>query len=302
MERKESTVSDFVLPASTWLGPVTLRVADAELVSRFYAGMLGYAVQPLSDRLLAVLPPDSSIPHFLLEWDPAAPPRPERAPGLYHAAVLLPARVELARILRHLVEYRWPLAGASDHGVSEALYLSDPEGNGLEIYADRPREQWPRSPREVVAMTTVPLDVRDLLRELEASPDSWRHMPATARIGHVHLQVSSLELAERFYVELLGFEVTQRSYPGALFVAAGSYHHHLGLNIWHSRRADPAPPGCRGLVRFAVVVPERAAWETVLERLQRAHRPIERGLQGPLGEGARTRDYDDLEVELWTPA
>jgi len=295
-------VSAPTLPATTRPGPVTLRIADAHWARLFYQGLLGYDIQERADGSLAVLPPGAAEAHFLLEWSPTAPPRPSRAPGLYHAAILLPDRVELARVLKHLVERRWPLAGASDHAVSEALYLADPEGNGLEIYADRPRERWPRSPRDGIAMVTEPLDVHDLLRELEASPQPWSRMPTAARIGHVHLQVSSLELAERFYVELLGFEVTLRSYPGALFVSVGGYHHHLGFNVWHSRRAEPAPKESRGLVRFALIVPERPAWEAALERLERAHRPLARGLQGELGEGARTRDYDEIEVELWTPA
>lgn len=290
-----------MLPATLELGPVTLRVADERLIRLFYQELLGYEFVPQGDGFWAALPPGAAKPHFLFEIAPEAPARPQRAPGLYHTAILLPTRTELARVLRHLVERRWPLLGASDHQVSEALYLADPEGNGLELYADRPPERWPRGTRESISMVTEPLDVRDLLRELEASPELWRTMPANARVGHVHLQVSSLELAERFYVELLGFQVTQRSYPGALFVAAGDYHHHLGLNIWNSRRADPAPPGCRGLVRFAIVIPDRAAWSAALDRLERAGRPVERGLHGELGEGARTRDYDDLEIELWTP-
>ncbi len=294
-------VSTPMLPPMTRLGPVTLCVADERLLRLFYEGILGYALVNRPDGLLAAIPPAASAPHFLFVLDPAAPPRPARAPGLYHTAILMPKRIELARVLRHLLQLRWPLAGASDHQVSEALYLADPEGNGLELYADRPPEHWPRGTSEPITMVTEPLDVHDLLRELEESPDPWRTMPAAAQVGHVHLQVSSLELAERFYVDLLGFEVMQRSYPGALFVAAGGYHHHLGLNIWNSHRADPAPPGCRGLVRFALVIPNRAAWNAALDRLEQAGRPIERGLSSELGEGARTCDYDNLEIELWTP-
>ncbi|MCS7051456.1 MAG: VOC family protein, partial [Thermomicrobium sp.] len=188
------------LPASIALGPVTLRVADVELARLFYHELLGYDLLQQDDGLLAAVPPGGTVPHFLLDVVPDAPPRSEWAPGLYHAAVLLPQRADLARFLRHLVDRRWPVAGAADHGVSEAIYLTDPEGNGLEFASDRPPECWPRGSGEPIRMVTRPLDVRDVLRELGASPSPWRHIPAEARIGHVHLQVSNLERAQRFYV------------------------------------------------------------------------------------------------------
>lgn len=206
------------LPRDTQLGPVTLRGADGEVAVRFYAGLLGYEVID-ANGILSFSPPGQSLPHFLMEVDANASPRPSNAPGLYHAAVLLPSRTTLARILRHLLQVRWPLHGASNHKVSEALYLADPEGNGLEIYADRPQEEWPRVLPDQAEMVTTPLDLEGLLQALKDDPRPWQVMPPQARIGHVHLQVSSLEWAERFYVEILGFAVTQRSYPGALFVA-----------------------------------------------------------------------------------
>ncbi len=288
------------LPGDTSLGWVKLRVADRERSLRFYRDVLGYQADLPDDRTAWLRPAADRSAHFVLVELPGAVPRPRRSTGLYHAAILLPHRRELARVIRRLVDTGWPIGGAADHGVSEAIYLDDAEGNGLEIYADRPRSAWPTQGQQV-AMYTDPLDIPDLLRELEADPRPWSAMPAEAGIGHVHLQVSDLDRAEEFYCGVLGFEVTQRSYPGALFVSAGGYHHHLGLNIWHSRHAGPPPEDAAGLIAFAVVIPDQAAWEAVVERLQAAGLSVEEGLHGEYGTGVATRDFDRIGVELWTP-
>jgi catechol 2,3-dioxygenase len=157
------------------------------------------------------------------------------------------------------------LSGASDHLVSEALYLSDPEGNGIELYRDRPREEWPvRDGR--LQMDTLPLDLDGVLGELRRV-DSGAPMAPGTRIGHVHLNVSDLAAAEEFYVGLLGFEVTVRGYPGALFVSAGGYHHHLGLNTWAGEGARRPPSGSRGLRRFEIVLPDEWALEDLERRI-----------------------------------
>lgn len=289
------------LPSDTSLGWVKLRVANRERSLRFYRDVLGYQVDLLDDSTARLRPASGRPAHFVLSELPGAIPRPQRSTGLYHTAILLPHRRELARIIRRLVDAGWPISGAADHGVSEAIYLDDAEGNGIEIYADRPRSAWPAQ-GEQVALYTDPLDIPDLLRELAADPQPWSTMPTEARIGHVHLQVSDLDRAEEFYCGILGFEVTQRSYPGALFVSAGGYHHHLGLNVWNSRRAGPPPENATGLLAFAIVIPERPAWEAAVERVRAAGLPVEEGLRDEYGTGVATRDFDLIGVELWTPA
>src|SRR5262249_12984204 len=206
--------------------------------------------------------------------DNSAPPRDRRATGLFHLAVLVPSRVDLAFALARLSAAEWPLDGASDHLVSEALYLSDPDGNGVEIYRDRPRERWRRANGEL-QMATLPLDLRGIARELSSAPSSQPQAPVGTRIGHTHLQVSELRDTEAFYAGVLGFDVVVRSYPGALFVSAGGYHHHIGLNTWHSRGSAAPAPGSVGLRSFEVVLPDRAALDAVLERVSSAGLRIE---------------------------
>jgi len=156
-----------------------------------------------------------------------------------------------------MLEKRTNVGGFADHGVSEAIYLADPDGNGLEFYADRPPENWPRTDHQI-AMVSNPLDVESLLAL--AAPNraaKYRIHPET-RMGHVHLQVSNLARTEEFYAGELGFDVTQRSYPGALFFAAGGYHHHLGTNTWAGRGAHRPPDNAIGLISFSIVIPTAA--------------------------------------------
>jgi catechol 2,3-dioxygenase len=252
----------------TTLGTVRLTVSDLDRSRTFYEHAIGLRSAEREDGTLVFGVPDSPA---LIELcgDSAAPRLNRRAPGLYHLAILVPSRLELAFALARLVEVRWPLDGASDHLVSEALYLSDPDGNGIEIYRDRPREDWPRA-GEQLQMSTLPLDLNDVLGELRVASARQEQAPAGTRIGHVHLQVADLSAAEAFYHGVLGFEVTVRAYPGALFVSAGGYHHHLGLNTWHSAGAAPAPQGSIGLRSFTVELPDRSALAAVLTRIETA--------------------------------
>jgi catechol 2,3-dioxygenase len=176
---------------------------------------------------------------------------------------------------------RQPLTGASDHLVSEALYLRDPDGNGIELYRDRPRAEWPYSDG-ALEMDTLRLDLDDLASELAegASLDPWA--PAGTTMGHVHLQVSELAEIEAFYHGVLGFDVMVRRYSGALFVSAGGYHHHIGLNTWNSEGASPPPPGSVGLHSFDVVLPDAGARDAVLERVSSAGIAFEQGPEGTL--------------------
>ena len=239
----------FQMPTEAGLTGLALRVRDRESALHFYRDVLGLQIEEQGNTLR--LHPAGGASTLTLEVDPAAPRRPARSVGLYHFALLLPDRAALAALLRRLLEAGWPLDGAGDHGVSEALYLRDPEGNGIELARDRPREEWPRV-REGVAMVTEPVDTKSLLA---TAPAAAPLHPATI-LGHMHFSVHDLEVGETFYAGALGLNVTQRSYPGALFLAAGDYHHHLGLNTWGSRR--PAPPGATGLLRYGWRIPAAA--------------------------------------------
>ena len=185
----------------------------------------------------------------------------------------MPDRVELARSLQRVAAAGWRLTGASDHLVSEALYLRDPEGNGIEIYRDRPRDQWNRDNGEL-RMATLPLDLQGLLDELRDEDEATNGMPVGTTMGHVHLQVADIPAAEGFYNGALGLDVMVRSYPGALFLAAGGYHHHLGLNTWQSQGAPPPPEGALGLDRYELVLPGEGDVDAAAERLGEGGDPV----------------------------
>jgi len=268
MRNKTSQPAAPSIDPATTLGPVQLTVADAARTTAFYERAIGlHALGPADDGVVSLgIPGGPTLVQLVPRAD--APPRAPRSSGLFHTAILVPSRGDLALALRRLAAARWPLTGASDHLVSEALYLDDPEGNGIELYRDRPREEWRRDGGQI-AMATLPLDLDAVLAEAGADVAD-AGMPAGTRIGHVHLQVSDLGQAEAFYHGVLGFDVMTRAYPGALFVSAGGYHHHLGLNAWGVAGGPAAVPGARGLRRFVVELPDDAALDEVRERLSAA--------------------------------
>jgi catechol 2,3-dioxygenase len=301
-------VADTIDPA-TAIGIVRLTVSDLDRSVTFYERTLGLLAGAGEGSTVVLRGPDGA-PLVELDGDSAAHPLDHRAPGLFHLAILVPSRLELARSLWRVATHRWPIDGASDHLVSEALYLSDPDGNGIEIYRDRPRAQWPRSNGQL-RMSTLPLDLDQLLAELnspgvsttgtasklganeEGAPAISDTVPAGTRMGHIHLQVSDLREAEEFYSGVLGFEVTVRGYPGALFVSAGGYHHHIGLNVWHSAGAEPAPSRSIGLRDFEVVLPDQRSLEEAVERVRAA------GLRADeVTRGARVLDPSGNAVVL----
>jgi catechol 2,3-dioxygenase len=256
-------------------GAVRLAVSDLERVRGFYERTIGLVTLDEGNEVTRLGADGTAMIELL--GAPGATPRPARTTGLFHLAILVPSRLELARALRRIVRSGWSLSGASDHLVSEALYLSDPEANGIEIYRDRPRSEW-RYRGGQLEMSTLPLDLQSVASELgEAEPNG---MPAGTRMGHIHLNVSDLESAEAFYVGLLGFEVTVRGYPGALFVARDGYHHHLGLNTWTGEGAPPPPPGARGLRRFELVTDGDAELDRLERRLLDAGAEAARGPEG----------------------
>ncbi len=247
----------------THVGLVTLRVANLERSLKFYEEVLGF--QPItSTSLTATLGGHDGQPLLELQELAGASPQPYRSTGLYHVAILLPSRAHLGQVLVRLAGAGLEI-GQADHLVSEALYISDPDGNSLEIYRDRPRESWHWSDG-TVQMATDPLDLRGIIDEgrRDAPPDEV--LPAGTRIGHIHLRVGDIPRAEHFYHTILGFDITARL-PGALFVSAGGYHHHIGLNTWQSRGAGPAPETTAGLQEFVIALPNHEALAAVQARL-----------------------------------
>jgi catechol 2,3-dioxygenase len=261
-------MSPYSIHADTTVGPVYLTVSDLKRSEEFYRDALGFKPLPRRGDLLS-LTADDVTPILELKGDPAAPRRPARTTGLFHFAVLVPSRLDLARSLRHLADVRYPIQGGTDHRVSEAIYLADPDDNGIEIYRDRPRDGW-TFPNGEIHMESDPLDYDGILAELNGHAEPWEGLAAGTRIGHVHLNVADLATTEDFYHGVLGFDITVRRAHGALFISAGGYHHHLGLNIWNGEGAPPPPAGAIGLRHYSIVLPDVHELETVAGRVQEA--------------------------------
>ncbi len=232
---------------------VTLRVRDVERSSAFYGDVLGLQPKRLDDAAPAFFVHGSDSPIIRLVESPDAAPKPPRALGLYHFAILVPNRPALGAVLHRLADHDVRLQGASDHHVSEALYLSDPDGHGIEIYRDRPASEWTYTSGGELYMTTEPLDLKDVA----SAADGAAGLADGTVIGHIHLHVSDLKKAEAFYVESLGFDVIVRSYPGALFLSTAGYHHHVGLNTWAGPNAATPDDRAIGMVEFAVRPPKK---------------------------------------------
>jgi catechol 2,3-dioxygenase len=269
-----------MIPPDTTVGKVRLRVADLDDLTTFYERVTGLeAVE--RDGGVARLGPAGGEALIELVGAPDAPRAPSYSTGLFHLAILVPDRTELARSLQRVAGAGWRLTGASDHLVSEALYLQDPEGNGIEIYRDRPREEWRRNGDEL-AMATLPLDLESVLGELETREQPADGMPAGTTMGHVHLQAADIPSVEGFYNGALGLDVMVRSYPGALFLSAGGYHHHLGLNTWQSQGAPPPPAGALGLDHYELVLPSAEERDNAADRLAQSGADTERKDEGVL--------------------
>jgi catechol 2,3-dioxygenase len=261
-----------MIPPETHIGKVRLRVADVDDLTAFYERVIGLRALK-RDGGVVRLGIEEGAALIELVSAPDAPPAPTFSTGLFHLAILVPDRPELARALRRVVEAGWRLTGASDHLVSEALYLRDPEGNGIELYRDRPRDQWGRDNGEL-RMATLPLDLDGILSELESGDDAPNGMPAGTTMGHVHLQVADIPAAEGFYEGALGLDVIVRSYPGALFLSAGGYHHHVGVNTWQTEGAPAPPDGALGLDRYELVLPSEAAVDDAAAALGERGDPV----------------------------
>ena len=289
----------FRLPAGTRLGWVRLQVADLERSLEFYQSVLGLrTLEQAGGRAVLAAQGDSAALLELRERRGARAAPRRGALGLYHFAILLPDRASLGRFLRHLGEVG-VRAGAGDHLVSESLYLQDPDNLGIEVYADRPRSTWRRVGRELM-MATDPLDSGGLLAA--AGEERWAGMPRGTVIGHLHLHVGDLEQAAAFYSEAVGFDRTVWHYPGALFLGAGGYHHHLGTNTWAGSGATPPAEQDARLLEWTIELPDRVTLSAAGESVPRsgcsirweedsAHRP-ELVTQDPWGTRVRLSARD----------
>lgn len=264
-------------PAAT-IGAVHLTVQDLGRAVAFYQERLGLAVLERSSPGARL---GAGGRELLVLTHQRAARVVRGTTGLYHFAILVPSRPALARALLHLGETGTPLRGASDHLVSEALYLDDPEGNGIEIYRDRPRAEWPREDGGI-RMATSPLDLDGLVAEAADGDGDGKGMPAGTVIGHVHLRVAEIAAAEAFYCDVLGFDLVTRYGESASFVSAGGYHHHVGFNTWQSRGAPPPPQDATGLRHFELRLPDDAARRALVERLGAASVAITETTEGPL--------------------
>ena len=248
------------------IGRVHLTTRDLPSLEAFYRDAIGLTVHSSSPTHSTLGTPHT--PLIELTATPDAPARNPRDAGLFHTAFLLPDRAALGRWLAHAGKLGLRLHGASDHRVSEALYLADPDGNGIEIYADRPPSQW-HDAEGHIAMTTEPLDLPALRA---ASDTDWTGFPADGTIGHVHLQVGDTAQADAFYAGILGLDITAR-YPGASFYGSGGYHHQLAGNIWNSRGACPRPKGATGLAALDLIPRDAPTRDALLHRATQAGQP-----------------------------
>jgi catechol 2,3-dioxygenase len=248
---------NFHQPPVTFVGQVNLKVQNLERALAFYKEVIGFKVYEQTERS-AKLTADGKTVLLSIEQPEDVIPKQARTAGLYHFALLLPQRSDLANIVRHFLKLGYPLQGASDHLVSEALYLADPDGNGIEIYTDRPASKWEWNNNEVV-MATEALDAENLLAE--GLDEAWDGLPAGTVMGHIHLHVSELANTEEFYTKGLGFEVVCRYGSQALFISSGQYHHHIGLNTWNGVGAPKPRVNSVGLESFTLVLPDE---ETVI--------------------------------------
>jgi catechol 2,3-dioxygenase len=246
------------------IGSVTLRARDMAGLAAFYESEIGLdRIAALPDRVSLG---SGGVPYLHIDAAPDGEAERSGAAGLFHTAFLLPDRASLGRWFLRAHERGVPFEGASDHAVSEAFYLSDPEGNGIEVYVDRPRSRWEQEADGGVRMTTLRMDVAAVVAEGRERGVGDGRLPEASRIGPVHLKVGDASAAERFYSSAFGLQVTHRREPHAVFLAAGGYHHHLGANTWASAGAGRRVPGALGLAELELAVTDPALFTALCGR------------------------------------
>ena len=276
----------------TTIGLVALSVADLERSLDYYQHNIGLTLQAREGDVATL--GAGARPLLRLTEQPGARVM-RRATGLFHFALLVPSRLELARTLDHLLTTKTPIAGASDHLVSEALYLSDPDGHGIEIYRDRTRDAW-YDAQGHLQMDTLQFDAAGVMAELQTyNGPAWNGLDPKTIMGHIHLQVADVAAAHRFYTEVLGFE-HMADYPQASFLGAGGYHHHVGVNSWQGVGVPPPPETAARLLSYEIYLPTQTALDEVIGRIQTAELPLEEQADGWV-----LRDPSHNQIILRTP-
>jgi catechol 2,3-dioxygenase len=312
----ETNMTDYKLPANLSVAHVELNVLGLGRMLTFYHDLLGFSVVAEDAYSAQLAPAPGAAPILTLSAPPDLQRQPQFSTGLYHVAYRFPDRRSLATTLLRVAASRWPLQGASDHRVSEAIYFADPEGNGIEIYRDRPRAEWPwHSPeanalgvrdanstplQRTIQMGNLPLDLNALIEEADREKADAGGIDLEVVIGHMHLQASNTATAAAFYGDLLGMDVMMEM-PAAIFMAAGGYHHHLGANTWHSNGAPQHADDMSGLASYAFELPDAADWLALAERLEQAGQALSK-VERAGHPGLWLRDQDGNRVELLTAA
>mgnify|MGYP000892150209 CR=1 FL=1 len=256
-------MSKFHKSPNRYVTEIALKVEDLNRSLKFYKEVMGFKILLLEDRK-AILTADEINPIVTIEQPEDIKPKEFRRTGLYHYALLLPNRKELGKFIKHLKEVDYPIIGASHHGVSEALYLEDVDDNGIEVYADTPYTTW-QWKGNTVDMVTKPLYLKELMEK--AKDEVWDEISKETIIGHIHLHVSSLEEAERFYVDGLGFNVVARMPGQATFTSTGNYHHHIAFNVWNGIGAPPPSKNSVGMKYFTVKFPDEKTRQDTIDNL-----------------------------------
>jgi catechol 2,3-dioxygenase len=254
---------------TTDVGNLTLTVTDLGRSVDFYTRLIGLTEIDRDNNNVTLGAPGDQF--LTLSEHPGVEQWPRGGhsyAGLYHFAILVPTRADLGLWLQHWLDSGRPLPGQGDHFVSEALYLEDPDGHGIEIYRDRPRDEWDWENGQV-RMGVEPVDIQGVLRDADQSGKTWSGMPKGTTLGHIHLQVTDIDETARFYRDVLGFDIVARM-PSALFMSAGGYHHHIGANIWHSRGIGQPPDNSVRLQEYTIVLPDQDSLNAVLQRIDYA--------------------------------
>jgi catechol 2,3-dioxygenase len=249
---------------NTFVAEVNLKIADIERSLAFYQEVIGFQILERTEKK-AKLTANGKTALLSIEQPENVIAKPQQSTGLYHFALLLPERSDLGRVLQHFIKNNVRI-GAGDHLVSEALYLNDPDGNGIEIYSDRPSSSWNWN-NNAVEMTTDPIDAQGILEA--GKGEAWEGLPPGTVMGHIHLQVAELHKIEEFYVKGLGFDVVARYGPQALFISTGKYHHHIGLNTWAGIGVPAPPENSIGLNWYSLVLPNEETRNKTITNLEK---------------------------------